>query len=394
LIYYLFSYNSKLPGVNNKVIEKIYSLDRIGLNIKGIILYNEKNVDLSYLPERLFEKHFYIPKPNTSRLLKTRFFSFLNSAIQNSRSTKEVYDRFLADKKVDFLILRYGTADNSIKWLIKKLKGKVIFESNTNELDQLKLRFKGLLKTPSWITYDYLSEKYLGASVLKKTAAVVCVTHELADYQKKRIGNVKGPEVVTISNGVNVDLLPLAPAVSEPVSYNLLMVCGGDVEWHGLDKIAPFVKGSKFKLFVVGDVSKRFQNENITYTGILAPDQITELIRVNSICCGIGSLAIERVGLKEAAPLKVREYIARGLPVIYSYDDTDIDNAPVFRDSYCIKLESEIDKVDLIIIEKRLKKVLAIKNYNLHIREFALKHLDVNSKALQYKQLIEKLSMN
>ncbi|MNZ78728.1 hypothetical protein D3C78_973150 [compost metagenome] len=37
----------------------------------------------------------------------------------------------------------------------------------------------------------------------------------------------------------------------------------------------------------------------------------------------IGPLALYRRGMKEASPLKVREYLAYGLPVINGYVDTD-----------------------------------------------------------------------
>lgn len=40
---------------------------------------------------------------------------------------------------------------------------------------------------------------------------------------------------------------------------------------------------------------------------------------------GIGTLALHRKGMKEASPLKVREYLAYGLPVILGYKDTDVD---------------------------------------------------------------------
>ena len=389
----MFSYNPGLPGVNNKVIDKIYSLKKVGLDIKGIVLYNEKELNLTHLPDELFEKHFYINKTYNNRLLKTKFLSFLNSAVQNFHSTKDIYKKYLSKKKIDFLILRYGTSDYSMKWLIKKLDGKIIFESNTNEVEQLKLRYKGLFKTPSWISYDYLNEKYLAPRILKKVAAVICVTDEIARYQKKRIGS--GPKIITISNGINTESFPIAPVINiGSGEIKLLMICGGDVEWHGLDKIAPYLAKTNFKLYVVGKVTPKYSNENVVYTGELSLSEIADLINKEKVCCGVGSLAIERVGLKEAAPLKVREYLARGLPVIYSYNDTDIDRDPAFRDTYCIKLDYGFTQVNLEKITTKLKGITAIEDYNIKIREFALKNVDVNSKALQYKALLSTLNSN
>lgn len=98
MIYYLFSYKKSLPGVNNKVVEKVISLSKAGLDIRCIVLYNE-DIDLDHLPETLFEKHFYVSEVKTGRLLRTRFLSFLNSAVTNYRATREIYKRFLSKKK-------------------------------------------------------------------------------------------------------------------------------------------------------------------------------------------------------------------------------------------------------------------------------------------------------
>jgi hypothetical protein len=38
---------------------------------------------------------------------------------------------------------------------------------------------------------------------------------------------------------------------------------------------------------------------------------------------GLGTLALYRKGMREASPLKVREYLAYGLPTVIGYDDTD-----------------------------------------------------------------------
>jgi hypothetical protein len=45
-----------------------------------------------------------------------------------------------------------------------------------------------------------------------------------------------------------------------------------------------------------------------------------------SIC--IGTLALYRKNLEEASPLKVREYIASGYPVIIGYEDTAFSDLP------------------------------------------------------------------
>lgn len=78
---------------------------------------------------------------------------------------------------------------------------------------------------------------------------------------------------------------------------------------------------------------------------------------------------LQRKGiLLEAAPLKVREYLARGLPVIYNYKDTDIDSDMAFMNKFCVKLEDNCAEIDLKVIESKLKQIVAISNYNFLIK--------------------------
>ena len=58
MIYYLFSYKEKLPGVNTKVIAKIKALNDLGLPVKGIILYENEKLDLSSFPDKYYDKYF------------------------------------------------------------------------------------------------------------------------------------------------------------------------------------------------------------------------------------------------------------------------------------------------------------------------------------------------
>jgi hypothetical protein len=394
-VYYLFQYNPSLPGVNAKIIDKIYAFKNAGIDIKGLVLRNDETIDLNFLPDNLFEKIYFREVASKNKLLKNRFLSPLNSALNNLMGVKQLYNQVLSKRKIDFLITRYGTCDYSTLWLLKKLKHKIIFESNTNELEQLKLKFKSIFSSPAWISYDYFNEKYLAPRALNYAASVVCVTDEIAAYQRKRISPEKLPIVTTISNGINVSSFSIAPAVKyNQQTVNLIMILGVDSPWHGLDKIVAAIeknKANNINLFVVGNLNEQVASPNIRFTGQLNKNQITELINKENICAGVGTLALERKGIKEAAPLKVREYIARGLPVIYSYEDTDIDQDVDFREKYCVKLEYGIKEMDLADILLRLKKILEIQDYNLKIQQFAFEQIDVKVKAKQYKNLLDNL---
>ena len=52
------------------------------------------------------------------------------------------------------------------------------------------------------------------------------------------------------------------------------------------------------------------------------------MVRFNQSCFAIGSLARHRSGITIIKTLKNREYATRGIPFIYSEQDSDFDNQP------------------------------------------------------------------
>ena len=73
--------------------------------------------------------------------------------------------------------------------------------------------------------------------------------------------------------------------------------------------------------------------------------KLDELFELADI--GIGSLARHRCGISNIKTLKNREYAARGIPFIYSENDSDFDSMPyvlkVTADDSPINIESIID---------------------------------------------------
>lgn len=393
-ILYLYQFNTQLPGVNIKVKEKIEALAANGVDIKGLILYSDKSTDKKIFDGGLFEKQYFVIENSVKRIFSSRLFSPVNSFLRNLKAIKKLYKEAISSRKFKYIIARYGTSDYSTLWFVKRLEGNIIYESNTNEIEQLKLSYKGIFNSPLWVSYDYWNEKVFGPIVLRKAKGLVCVTKEIENYQRTRIGDHKFPVIKTISNGINVSSFPIAPSLENTGQYNLLMLLGVDVAWNGLDKIAKPILKDNFgiKIYVVGDVRREYESDSIVYCGQLNNEEISKLIISEKIHAGIGTLALERKGITEAAPLKVREYIARGLPVIYNYEDTDLDADLSFREKYFIKIENSPGELNLEIIHKKLKSILSNTDCNLEIRKFAERAVDIKVKAIQYKNLIDEIN--
>jgi len=104
-----------------------------------------------------------------------------------------------------------------------------------------------------------------------------------------------------------------------------------------------------------------------------------------SCTAAIGSLALFRNGMEEACSLKVREYLALGLPVIGGYEDSDIPSDA----EYFLRLSNnskplipERDRIAAFVDSWRSRRV----------PHSAIAHLDVSVKEAQRLAFMEKIA--
>ena len=80
--------------------------------------------------------------------------------------------------------------------------------------------------------------------------------------------------------------------------------------------------------------------EHVIFHGQLFGDELNKVF--NQCCFAIGSLARHRSGITVIKTLKNREYSTRGIPFIYSEQDSDFDNQP-----YILKATPDESPVDM-----------------------------------------------
>jgi len=91
--------------------------------------------------------------------------------------------------------------------------------------------------------------------------------------------------------------------------------------------------------------------------------------------------------MKQACPLKVREYTARGVPFVIAYDDIDLeDNLPFY-----LRLPSDNSPIDMEKIVRWADNVLKDKDIPFYMREYALNKMDWRVKMKQLKDFLEAL---
>lgn len=176
-----------------------------------------------------------------------------------------------------------------------------------------------------------------------------------------------GQRTIRISNGVDFDSIPLhqpSPITSKLSAIHLIGVA--EVHpWHAYDRVMSGIgeyKGERDVFFhVVGGVhpyrmSSDFEpiinkyglQDKIIFHGQLFGDELTKVF--NQCQFAIGSLGRHRSGITVIKTLKNREYATRGIPFIYSEQDSDFDDQPYIlkapADESPIEIKHILDFID------------------------------------------------
>lgn len=176
-----------------------------------------------------------------------------------------------------------------------------------------------------------------------------------------------GQRTINISNGVDFDSIPLHQyQQSADGSIHLVGVAEVHI-WHGYDRLIAGL-GEYYQntpnprqvfFHIVGGVhpNERYKanafhpgwqviidkygiQDKIVFHGQLFGDELDKVFNIS--CFAIGSLARHRSGITVIKTLKNREYATRGIPFIYSEQDSDFDNHP-----YVLKAPADETPIDI-----------------------------------------------
>jgi hypothetical protein len=99
------------------------------------------------------------------------------------------------------------------------------------------------------------------------------------------------------------------------------------MDWHGVDKLIHFAGIYPDVIVnIVGYSQKDVEISvppNVHLFGFLDQARLKEVLKNTDVACG--TLALHRKNMDEACPLKVREALAYGIPVVLGYRDTDLN---------------------------------------------------------------------
>lgn len=227
----------------------------------------------------------------------------------------------------DLVLLRNSIHDPFQCFWLYATRTPVLLVSHTMELAELQLGDGSVERLRARL------EQRFGPCSARRAAGFVGVTQEILDYQLQEVRRRPGFGVV-YPNGVS-DQAVLADDRREHVP-EFMFLASQFSPWHGLDLLLDMldIDPSPMQVHVIGHLPPDLQQratveQRIRLHGTLSQGEIRN---VAAQCwVGLSALGLHRKKMQEACPLKVREYLALGLPVAASHRESLPEGFPYYR---------------------------------------------------------------
>jgi len=255
----------------------------------------------------------------------------------------------------DAVVMRYGYAEPFLYWNSRWFKN-VFTVHHAFEVEQIQLGagIKRLLASflgkpdlsqtkiinslgNGLVAMAVFIEKHIGKRILARTKGVIGVTHEITEHENARLKQKK--PCYFFPNGIDIYSIELAEDERTGIPKLVFIASDVTLSWHGLDLLIDILRTSKelFEVHIVGSSYSQFAeacagDERFIFHGMRDWDYRKRIFAKCDI--GLGTLALERKAIKEACSLKVREYLAAGLPVYSGHKDAGLpDGFPFYKQS-------------------------------------------------------------
>lgn len=213
----------------------------------------------------------------------------------------------------------------------------------------------------------------------------------IADLSGAR--EVFGIPTIHISNGIDMDRLSARAPRDDDGSF--VMVCAASFSlWHGIDRLLVGMSdyysrgGSKAMLLhLAGEgpeqgrlksmVSELSLSERVMFHGMCDQDALDRIYAQSDV--GIASLGLHRIGIESSSTLKSREYLAKGIPFVYSGEIDVFQDEPV---DFCFQAPSDDSAVNMgQIVEyfETIRNAEPEKELIERIRGYAESHVSVQA---------------
>ena len=353
---------------------------KLGIQFKGIDIFTYQPSNLNSLPD--YDANYFEVREVSDKLQKAfAKIKFIRAPFRIRPIFRVAYDR-IREINPDIIIYRYSAKYTLFPFNPKKVKPSILFisEHQAKEIEELHLMgFAGLVGLPI--------EKIKAKSFFENIDAVIGVTSEIAKYEVIR-ANRNIPYFV-LTNGVDVKKYPVKNYLEfKGDILKMIFVSSATIRWHGLDRLLTGMENYKgnmrLELHIVGSATQNIRNlvkslnleKNVILHGLKYGKELDKIFE--KVHIAIGTLGLHGKNLKYGSTLKVREYMARGIPFVISYVDEDIENNfPLF-----LKVTSNDSPVNMDKVIEFAKTV-----YEKHgttipsvMRDYALEKMDYKVK--------------
>jgi hypothetical protein len=328
--------------------------------------------------------------------------AFLDVRTTSRNNYLDEAERFLSSLSGDEIVLfRYPFASRSLLHVVEKFGSQIIFEHNTIEqaemllLQRAHFRRQPFSLRPSYLRYALntllfksTEESQVGGDILRHVKGGVCVSHEIMRYECSRFTQY---QTSVIANGAHVDGVSTVVAPGSEAELRLVMLVGSDAVWHGYERLMRSLGGAKLskrvRLLLVGmDRPANFSwpadaQCAIDWLGRKSKRDISEILKTCHVA--VGTLALYKKSMKEASPLKVRECLLMGLPMILGYHDTDITPDNRFL-PYIFQVPNDNSEIDMQAVVDWFDSLNQDENHRNKISALAIQSLSMEAKAKNY----------
>lgn len=297
-------------GVHRKLAEQIVAMRAHGATVRALVV-----ADTRVGPAPAHAPYDVLDLPGGGFDANSRAMAFARCR------------ELIAEYAPDVVYVRYPVYDPHVLALVQSAP-PVVFELQTIYANEVPAAASQV-------------EAQWAARVLPHTAGLVAVTGEILAYETARAGRAIPGHVMP--NGADPATIPFTTPALATDRIDVLCVASF-YPWHGIDRLLVGMAAEPdvqdVHLHLVGDgptvpilrtlTDEAGLAERVHFHGAVAVRDLDPWYARAHVA--VGSLAPHRVGLRELAALKHREYVLRGLPMILAGGDADFPAAlPWFR---------------------------------------------------------------
>ncbi len=198
------------------------------------------------------------------------------------------------------------------------------------------------------------------------------------------VTNIFNIPVIQLQNGVDIVDNKIREAKKKGNKIVLLSVSSG-LDVHGYERILQgmyeykaFHNDYEIVFVVVGEgpemefykklVDEYKLNSFVDFRGFCIGNKLEECYKEADL--GVGTLGFYKIGMNEGAPIKTREYCARGLPFIYGYRDLGFSG----DENYVLNVPNNDEPVNMEEVIRLYERTVGRQDIIDEMREFVRKN--------------------